>query len=231
MNSGMKRLRVGRFAAVWMAMPALLIAQASSAQPWQGQELELPQETDADVDTQADVNLDVEEPQRPEPTDVPPLDRPRGLNTGDWTLSFGGHLVHDSPGRTSSFTRFDGEVRLGWNYAEHLRLTGIFGVKLMDPGMDEFNFRGRATYHVEVEDNPRFVPYLGGGLGFARLSNGRRETGPGFHGAGGLEFFLAPEQSPGTSVFVEYSPEFLFFGGDIGTSFRNTVIAGLSFHW
>lgn len=232
MNRDLKGSLTGRVVWIWLSMPALLVAQVTFAQPWEGQELEPGQQPAPQQEPAPELQGEVEPERAQMPQDVEaPAERPRGLNAGDWTLSLGGNLLHDSPGRTSSFTRFDADLRLSWNYADDLRLTGLFGVKLTDPGMDEFNLKGRATYHLEVEDNPRFVPYFGGGLGFARLSNGRSETGPGFHGVGGIEFFLTPADTAGTSVFIEYSPEFLFFGGDIGTSFRNTVMAGLSFHW
>lgn len=80
----------------------------------------------------------------------------------------------------------------------NLETVGSVDVFFPDGDVDWLDINANIFYHFHLADSPSVVPYAGGGLNLARLSNGGSNTEAGLNLGGGLRF-------PGASVtpFVE----------------------------
>lgn len=80
----------------------------------------------------------------------------------------------------------------------NLEFVGSFDLYFPDEPLDFWEINGNVFYHFHLPENPSVLPYLGGGLNVARLSNGFDETEAGLNLGGGIRFPLE-----NVSPFVE----------------------------
>jgi hypothetical protein len=79
----------------------------------------------------------------------------------------------------------------------NLEAVGSFDVFFPDGDVDWFDFNANLFYHFHLPDHP-ILPYLGGGLNVARLSNDASHTEAGLNLGGGVRF-----PRPGLTPFLE----------------------------
>lgn len=80
----------------------------------------------------------------------------------------------------------------------NLEFVGSFDLYFPDEPLDYWEVNGNVFYHFHLQENPSVLPYLGGGLNVARLSNGADNTEAGLNLGGGIRFPLE-----NVSPFVE----------------------------
>lgn len=80
----------------------------------------------------------------------------------------------------------------------NLEFVGSAEVFFPDGDVDWFDFNANVFYHFHLPDAPSLMPYLGGGLNVARISNAASTTEAGLNLGGGIRF-------PGATVtpFIE----------------------------
>jgi hypothetical protein len=80
----------------------------------------------------------------------------------------------------------------------NLEAVGSIDVFFPDGDLDWLDFNANVFYHFHLADSPAVLPYLGGGLNLARLSNETSRTEAGLNIGGGIRF-------PGAQVtpFIE----------------------------
>lgn len=88
---------------------------------------------------------------------------------------------------------------LGHLAGSHLEAVGSFDHYFPDGPVDFWELNANLFYHFHVAGTPRVLPYAGGGLNLAHISNGDGDTEPGLNLGGGVRF---PTRS-GPAPFVE----------------------------
>lgn len=72
----------------------------------------------------------------------------------------------------------------------NLEVAGSFDLYFPDGRVDFWELNGNAFYHFHLPENPSVLPYAGGGLNVAQLSNGMDNTELGLNLGGGVRFPL-----------------------------------------
>ena len=72
----------------------------------------------------------------------------------------------------------------------NLEFVGSFDLYFPDGPIDFWEINGNLFYHFHISNNPSFLPYVGGGLNIASISNGGDTTEAGLGLGGGIRFPL-----------------------------------------
>lgn len=80
----------------------------------------------------------------------------------------------------------------------NLEFVGSFDLYFPDGPSDFWEINGNVFYHFHLPESPSILPYLGGGLNVAQVSNGADNTEAGLNLGGGVRFPLA-----NVSPFIE----------------------------
>lgn len=96
----------------------------------------------------------------------------------------------------------------------NLELVGSFDLYFPDGPNDFWEVNANTFYHFHLPDSPSVLPYVGGGLNIARLSNGGESTEVGLNVGGGVRFPLE-DISPyieGRTVISDFDQAVITFG-------------------
>lgn len=107
---------------------------------------------------------------------------------------------------------------LGNVESANLELVGSFDLYFPDGALDFWEVNANTFYHFHLPDNPALLPYLGGGLNIANLSNGTDVTEVGVNLGGGIRFPL-DNISPfieGRTVISDWEQSVFTFGFLLG---------------
>lgn len=100
----------------------------------------------------------------------------------------------------------------------NLELVGSLDVYFPDGPTDFWAINANSFYHFHLEDSPSVLPYVGGGLNIAQVSNGEDATEVGVNIGGGVRFSL-DNISPfieGKTVISDFDQAVITFGFLLG---------------
>lgn len=100
----------------------------------------------------------------------------------------------------------------------NLELVGSFDLYFPDGPLDFWEINANTFYHFHLPENPAILPYLGGGLNLANISNGADNTEVGVNLGGGVRFPFE-DISPfieGRTVISDFDQAVFTFGFLLG---------------